>query len=77
MILFALECNNCVAARSAPVDDRPDAFSIPCALQSLNKTASDECDPQDDLMVPMQLIVTDSTTGLSDKDVKKLAHPCL
>lgn len=62
-----------MAAFIASASDRPDAFSLfACAPQPLSsKSASEESDPQDDLM-RMQLKIADSTTGLSDKDVKKL-----
>ena len=70
----------CSAVRTAAfisvLKDRPEAFSLfSCGPQPLG-TASivggdDESAGHDDLM-RMQLKISDSTTGLSDKDVKKL-----
>ena len=56
--------------------DRPEAFSLfSCGTQPLDKEPStclaDKVESADDLMI-MQLKVADSTTGLSDKDTKKL-----
>ena len=70
----------CSAVRMASfistTNDRPEAFSLfSCGPQPLDKKAStgstDEVESADDLM-RMQLKVADSTTGLSDKDIKKL-----
>jgi hypothetical protein len=70
----------CSAVRMASfistTNDRPEAFSLfSCGPQPLDKKAStgspDEVESADDLMC-MQLKVADSTTGLSDKDIKKL-----
>jgi hypothetical protein len=58
--------------------DRPEAFSLfACGPQPLAKKnpagTDDSTETADDLM-RMQLKVTDSTTGLSDKDVKRLTQ---
>jgi hypothetical protein len=60
----------------ATTNDRPEAFSLfSCGPQPLDKKSltggADDADTADDLM-RMQLKVADSTTGLSDKDIKKL-----
>jgi hypothetical protein len=70
----------CSAVRMASflsvLRDRPEAFSLfSCGPQPLGAaniaTTDDESAAPDDFM-RMQLKITDSTTGLSDKDVKKL-----
>ena len=65
-----------MASFIATTSDRPEAFSLfSCGPQPLDKKALtgsvDEVESADDLM-RMQLKVADSTTGLSDKDIKKL-----
>ena len=70
----------CSAVRMASfistTNDRPEAFSLfSCGPQPLDKKSltggADDTEAADDLM-RMQLKVADSTTGLSDKDIKKL-----
>ena len=65
-----------MASFIATTNDRPEAFSLfSCGPQPLDKKSltggADDADAADDLM-RMQLKVADSTTGLSDKDIKKL-----
>ncbi|KAI2493247.1 hypothetical protein MHU86_21284 [Fragilaria crotonensis] len=65
-----------MASFIATTNDRPEAFSLfSCGPQPLEKKSltggADDSDAVDDLM-RMQLKVADSTTGLSDKDIKKL-----
>ena len=65
-----------MASFIATTNDRPEAFSLfSCGPQPLDKKSltggADDSDTPDDLM-RMQLKVADSTTGLSDKDIKKL-----
>ncbi|KAI2498406.1 hypothetical protein MHU86_16103 [Fragilaria crotonensis] len=73
-----------MASFIATTNDRPEAFSLfSCGPQPLEKKSltggADDSDAVDDLM-RMQLKVADSTTGLSDKDIKKLTRihvvPC-
>ena len=56
--------------------DKPEAFGLfACSPQPLGRggpSADDETGESTDDLMRMQLKVTDSTTGLSDKDVKKL-----
>ena len=60
-----------VASFISVLRDRPEAFSLfSCGPQPVATTAADD-DPADDIL-RMQLKVTDTTTGLSDKDIKKL-----
>ncbi|KAI2499964.1 hypothetical protein MHU86_14538 [Fragilaria crotonensis] len=65
-----------MASFIASTSDRPEAFSLfACAPQPLtrnNTTTADNGDSAADDLMRMQLKVTDSTTGLSDKDVKRL-----
>ncbi len=65
-----------MASFTATTNDRPEAFSLfSCGPQPLDKKSltggTDDAEAADDLM-RMQLKVADSTTGLSDKDIKKL-----
>jgi hypothetical protein len=65
-----------MAAFISVMKDRPEAFSLfSCGPQPLVgttiTTADDDSAGHDDIM-RMQLKIADSTTGLSDKDVKKL-----
>ena len=65
-----------MASFIASTNDQPEAFSLfSCGPQPFKKRPTagitDESESADDLM-RMQLKVVDSTTGLSDKDIKKL-----
>lgn len=66
-----------MAAFISVVKDRPEAFSLfscdpqPLEVSIASVTDDEEPSAQDDLM-RIQLKITDSTTGLSDKDAKKL-----
>ena len=65
-----------MASFIATTNDRLEAFSLfSCGPQPLEKKSltggADDSDAVDNLM-RMQLKVADSTTGLSDKDIKKL-----
>ncbi|KAI2489345.1 hypothetical protein MHU86_25258 [Fragilaria crotonensis] len=58
--------------------DRPEAFSLfacgPQPLARKNPTGSDDGHDNTDELMRMQLKITDSTTGLTDKDVKRLTQ---
>ncbi|KAI2492527.1 hypothetical protein MHU86_22009 [Fragilaria crotonensis] len=58
--------------------DRPEAFSLfACGPQPLTKKSSagmDDGNDNADELMRMQLKITDSTTGLTDKDVKRLTQ---
>ncbi len=69
-----------MASFTATTNDRPEAFSLfSCSPQPLDKKlltgGADDADAADNLM-RMQLKVADSTTGLSDKDIRKLTLVC-
>ena len=65
-----------MAAFLSVLKDRPEAFSLfscgPQPLGAVSITAADDQSEDHDDLMRMQLKISDSTTGLSDKDVKKL-----